>query len=88
MSKHPRIFINLDGGIIQQIITDVPVEVIVADFDTQDLEEDRITRFKDESGEDAEASIWHEMASDEGHVSIEPEVVDKLFKNIEAAEKE
>ncbi len=80
----PKIFINMDGGLIQQILCDSPVEVIVADFDIEDLEEENITKFKDEVDEDSKAHIMVQEArtDGEGLVSLEPDVTQKLFKNI------
>ena len=81
----PKIFINMDGGIIQQILSSSPVEIIIADFDLDDLDLDRITQFKDETGEDSEAYIVHqEVGSGDND---ETEIVDILFKNIKQALK-
>lgn len=43
MSK-PRVYINLEGGIIQDVWADSEVDVIVLDFDTEGGDEDRTTQ--------------------------------------------
>ena len=77
----PKIFINLNGGIIQQILSDSPVEVIIADYDVEGLDDDRVTSFKDESGKDTEEAVishQHAGSGDRDEIAI----VEALFKNI------
>lgn len=42
--KPVRIVVTLEGGIVQNVLSDIPVEVIVLDYDTEDCdpEEDLI----------------------------------------------
>lgn len=42
MSNTPLIVINVDGGVIQDIIADTAVEVIVLDFDTDGIEDEKL----------------------------------------------
>lgn len=44
-SKKPiRIAITMDGGIIQNVLCDVPAEVVIMDYDTDDCDDEELVR--------------------------------------------
>lgn len=43
MTEVPRIYIWTEGGCIQEIFTDRPVKVSIVDFDTDGVEEEKLT---------------------------------------------
>lgn len=40
--KKPRILITVEGGIIQDIFADTPVDITIKDFDTEGADDDQI----------------------------------------------
>lgn len=53
--KAPRLFINIEGGLVQAVVADVPVEVVKIDYDTEGSgPDDGVVKFpqSDENGGD------------------------------------
>ena len=42
--KIPKIVVVLDGGLVQDIYTDTPVEVVTLDFDVESADNDELLR--------------------------------------------
>lgn len=56
----PKVVLTLDGGLIQDVKADSPVEVLKLDVDTEGADASELSQYKDEGGEDAEAcaGLW------------------------------
>lgn len=58
----PKIVLTLDGGLVQHVAADAPVEVLVLDVDTDGLVEEDLIDIKDQSGDDAKAYAHFDTA--------------------------
>ena len=59
----PRIVVTLEGGLVQNITSNLPAEVLVIDYDTECAEEDRLTNVPQGEGrEDEPAWCWYQDA--------------------------
>jgi hypothetical protein len=54
----PKVVITMEGGLIQDIKTDSPVNILQLDMDTEGVEDNDLARYKAENGSDAEATAW------------------------------
>lgn len=70
----PRIFITIVGGLVQAIESDTEIDVIICDFDTQGIDESVLSEINGD-----EAYIY------DGHVGVDKEAVDTLFKKVEGS---
>lgn len=71
-----RAVIIVQGGLIQDVFTDAPMEYIIIDQDVQD--EDELATFRDTSGEEFEAAIT------EYETKGEPQIVEHYYNQIPA----
>lgn len=78
----PRIGINFTGGVIQSVFSDAPAELMVIDYETDMVDEDRIVTLTQDDGSESEA-----YAQIFG-VDIMPGEYDKYAPTIHAAELE
>lgn len=78
----PRIGINYTGGVIQSVFSDGPAELMVIDYETDMVDEDRIVTLPQDDGSASEA-----YAQIFG-VDIMPGEYDKYAPTIHAAELE
>ena len=62
----PKILIHMEGGLIQSVCSDAPVEVYVVDYDIDGVEEDHphLTKFNGEN------CILFKMYADEDAVTV------------------
>jgi hypothetical protein len=65
MSK--KIVIVLEGGVVQNVLTDEPTEVTVVDYDTEGAEENEITKVL---GNDAVVAVWD--------AEVNPEEIERI----------
>ena len=75
-----KIFINLDGGMIQNIISDAPVEVMVVDYDIDGASD--VVRFEDERGNTAMAFVQHDVSTRDGVINLDPELTNRMYSNV------
>lgn len=40
--KRPRVVIEIDGGLVQDVCSDVPIDVIILDYDVEGCDDDRV----------------------------------------------
>jgi len=62
-----RIIIQLEGGLVQDVFikgSDVPTKAVVVDFDTEDLEGNKVTKTRDVNGVQMEAAIHTEAINE------------------------
>ena len=66
-----RIAIIMEGGIIQNILTDEEVDITIVDYDIEDAEEEDLTEVPQNDGTSVEAFIGYpiEDFSDEAEIS-------------------
>jgi hypothetical protein len=57
-----RIAIIMDGGIIQNILTDEEVDITIVDYDTEDAEEKDLTEVPQNDGTSVEAFVGYPNA--------------------------
>jgi len=89
MSK-PRIVIRLDGGLIQEIFSDQPVEIIQLDTDLDGTEEQELILYPDEEGNENSATAWYCDTDKEGdpHGETCPSLVNRIFKRVKSQLKD
>lgn len=75
----PKIVITLEGGIIQNIDSDLPIKVIVLDFDVYAID-DKETEFTCVNGEKQKAvvTVWNEKET-----IINPRVSKHIFEQLD-----
>lgn len=56
--KAPRVVVHVEGGIVQGWVADVPVDVIVLDYDVEGADEDEIST--NGAGDDCVVRSWEE----------------------------
>lgn len=76
-----KIVLILDGGIIQQVLSDEPVSVGIADYDVDDAEEDQRTSIQLEDDAPEEAFVNFLQAD------VEPDLANKLYNICESNSK-
>jgi uncharacterized phage protein gp47/JayE len=77
--KVPKIVIHLEGGLVQWVYGDSPVDVLIMDVDTEGATEDEITKYQDIEGEEGEA-VFHFDGSQ--NINKEKSWVKKLFETV------
>lgn len=80
MKQIPNIVITLEGGIIQNIDSDLPVKVIVLDFDDSTIHVSEETQFTSVDGEKQSAivTVWNE-----DETTAHPEVSKHIFEQLD-----
>lgn len=80
MKKKPRIFINIEGGLIQSVVSDFPCDIVKIDYDTEGATaEDGVLDFDQDDGTTSEAFISM------GSATVDAAEVDRVFKAAESA---
>ena len=78
--KIPQIVVTLEGGIIQNIDSDLPVRVIILDFDNDvgEIDDPKEITFTDPDGEETKAivTVWEEK---DVH---SPKISEHIFKQL------
>ncbi len=72
MSDRARILITLEGGLVSSVCVDPSIaktaRVVVADYDVEGADEDRLTKIM---GDDAVVAEWQPESNDAANQSIE-----------------
>ena len=78
--ERTRVAVFMDGGLIQEIYSDSPVEVMKIDLDVEGAEEEELTPYPDREGEPNKAYISLEKS---GYgVDVDEEYIDTLWNNL------
>ena len=72
----PKILIGLQGGLVQWIQSNVPVETLRLDMDIDDAPEDELIDWDDVDGVHGRACACHE------HPTINPEFVEGVYQKV------
>ena len=80
--KQPKVVITLDGGIVEDILSDVPSDVIVIDYDVEGIEEDRLTQIPQIRAASTEPAYTVEQVAD-----VMPKRVAELFRIVREEHK-
>ncbi len=72
----PRVAIICDGGLVQEVIADIPMRAIVCDYDVEGADEEDLTKIPQNEGEDDQPASISQPACDDS-----PETIDDLLKN-------
>jgi len=80
--KRPKVVITLDGGIVQDILSDVPIDVIVIDYDVEGIEEDRLTQIPQTPDASMEPAYTVEQSA-----NVMPKRVAELFRVVREENK-
>lgn len=82
--SNPKIIIRLDGGLIQEIYSDQPVEIIQLDTDIDGVEDSELILYPDGDNNDNSATAWYCRTDrkDDSHGELAPEYVNKVFKKV------
>ena len=73
----PKIVIPMNGGLIEEIVSDIPVEVLQLDYDIEGADKDELIKVGTK-----ECTVWIADTSDDGqyNVDVNPKRIAKLFK--------
>lgn len=80
--KKPRVVIILDGGIVQDILSDVPIDAIVIDYDVEGIEKYRLTQIPQTPDASMEPAYTVEEV-----VEVMPKRVAELFRVVREENK-
>ena len=71
-----RVVIVIEGGVVQEVLSDEPIECMVIDHDTDGGDEDRLVTFHSGEGKpfQAVAHIWH--------TNVIPDMVATYFRQL------
>lgn len=62
-TSKPKVVIVLDGGLVQDILSTIAVDVAVVDYDVEGVDEDRLTEIPQGDDRPAEpAYCWYQRA--------------------------
>lgn len=78
----PKLVIHIEGGLVQFTYSDMPIEVLIMDLDTEGCSPDELTKYHDMEGEEAEAHFHF----DSPLPRLDKTWVKKLFREVKAAE--
>jgi hypothetical protein len=81
----PRVIVVLEGGLVQDILTTVPMDAAVIDYDTEGAEEDELTQIpQDLPGMSENASLQSTAPACAGirYVEVHPDRCNQLFEAI------
>jgi hypothetical protein len=67
-----RLVVFMDGGLIHQVLSNEPIELVIVDYDLEGLEEDEVSIVMG-----AEAYVHIDRASE-----LNTEVVQQVFKDV------
>lgn len=73
----PTVIIFVEGGVVQHIMSSVPVEAYIVDYDVEGFDSDRIREIPQTDGPPEEAGV------SDGYVELDPERVSELKRAIE-----
>lgn len=76
-NKTPKIFITLEGGLIQDIKSTLPVDIVIADLDTDGADPNKITALFDYDGNPMHCLV---RAEEVRSSYIEGEYVELMFR--------
>jgi hypothetical protein len=86
LSTQPRIVVRLDGGLIQDIWSNVPVEVLQLDTDLDGIEPENLIKYPLDwdPKKVSSATAWLCRTEDESdpHGMVSPGYVAKVFKSV------
>ncbi|TCJ15207.1 hypothetical protein EZJ19_07820 [Parasulfuritortus cantonensis] len=69
----PRVVVGVDGGLVQGVSSDLPVELVVVDYDMRDTADGAVIVPQSGGGEETAAVISHQVA-------LDPQFVDAIWK--------
>ena len=72
-----RVVIGCDGGLVQDVSANVPVDFAMIDYDVKGADDDRLTAIPQTGGDPVQAYAYT------AHADVMPERVAELFKAIE-----
>jgi hypothetical protein len=80
----PKAVITLEGGLIQDIKTDRPVDVLQLDMDTEGVENNELARYKAEDSSNAEATAWRVVtgSKDSAYGGLNPTWVNQVHEEV------
>jgi hypothetical protein len=77
----PRLFINIEGGIVQSVVSDVPMEIVKIDYDAEGSGPDEgVVEFDQGDGHTAPAFVTI------GSTYVDPKEVNRVFEAAKAVE--
>ncbi len=79
MKHEPRIVITVEGGVIQSILSSVPVDVLTIDYDVDALDSRRLVEVPQEGVGDRRTELAHVTVESAGTCLDEPARVNELF---------
>lgn len=87
--ERTRVAVFMDGGLIQEMYSDRPVEVLKIDLDTEGAEEEELTPYPDRKGSMNKAYISLEVSAEApaSQVDVNEEYVEALWNNQNRKEK-
>ncbi|TAN03192.1 MAG: hypothetical protein EPN36_14435 [Rhodanobacteraceae bacterium] len=79
-ARKPMVVVRLDGGLVQDVIASVPVEVLVADYDVEGMEDDRLNELPKLPCLDDEDGAEVPVACEVRAPFVDPEFAESLIR--------
>jgi len=59
--SNPKVIIHLEGGLVQWVYSDTPMDVLIMDSDTDGADPDEIIKYHDMDGDEGEAVFHYDI---------------------------
>lgn len=83
LNKPVRFAVFLDGGLVQEVYSDRPAELIKIDLDVDEASPEDLFEYPDRSGNVTKAYVDISKSDNDSILEVDAEYIDQLFKSQE-----